>query len=131
MIGFLATITGVVELERKFTITVPAAVRERVRLAVQRSTIEVQRHVKRDKLSGAPPGLLNVRTGTLRRSVNQRVEETTEGFKGSVGTNVHYGAYHELGTSRLPERPFLRSSLEDMREQITRNLTAAMSGVGR
>lgn len=52
------------------------------------------------KLNGA---VLNVRTGTLRRSINRKVISTNAEVRGSVGTNVKYGAVHEYGgTFQIP-----------------------------
>lgn len=41
--------------------------------------------------------VLRVRTGRLRRSINQRVTEDADGIGGTVGTNVSYAAFQELG----------------------------------
>jgi phage gpG-like protein len=54
----------------------------------------VQAGVKGDRLSGQ---VLHVRTGTLRRSINQRVTVTDDAVMASVGTNVRYAAAHEYG----------------------------------
>ena len=60
--------------------------------------IKLLRKVKEEKLSGKP---LKNRTGTLRRSVNYRVEKSQTGLmfsiKGIVGTNKEYAAAHEYG----------------------------------
>jgi phage gpG-like protein len=61
--------------------------------AVQRKAIEVQAAVK-VKLSG---GVLHVRTGTLRRSINQKVTQEGDSTTAVVGTNVKYAAVHEYG----------------------------------
>jgi phage gpG-like protein len=106
----------------------------------KRLAIMLQRYVKESKLSGQ---VLNVRTSTLHRSINQRVDE--DKVIGYVGTNVPYGRIHEFGfhgtvTVRehlrrtvkgkmalvhqhprnvdLPVRSFLRSALEDKRSFI-------------
>lgn len=62
--------------------------------AVTRLAIQLQRHVMQDKLSGQ---VLNVRTGTLRRSINERVEQQATSTTGTVGTNVDYAARFEYG----------------------------------
>jgi phage gpG-like protein len=62
--------------------------------SVGRLTLELLREVKADKLSGQA---LNVRTGRLRRSINQRIESNGTSVAGYVGTNVKYGAYQEYG----------------------------------
>ncbi len=64
-------------------------------IAITRLTLKLQAMVKADKLSGQ---VLKVRTGNLRRSINQIVEEDGErGPVGSVGTNEKYAPPHELG----------------------------------
>lgn len=65
-----------------------------LRIVVQRLAIKAQGTVKQDKLSGQ---VLHVRTGTLRRSINQKLLETGTGVYGQIGTNVKYAAIHEFG----------------------------------
>lgn len=55
-----------------------------------------------------------VRTGNLRRSITNRVEDT-EAF---VGTNVEYAPYVHYGTRYSPAQPFLEEGLEDSRSEI-------------
>ena len=43
--------------------------------------------------------VLRVRTGRLRRSINQRVTDDASGIVGTVGTNVSYAKLQELGFS--------------------------------
>ena len=61
---------------------------------VQRLALKLLAHVKEDKLSDQ---VLKVRTGRLRRSINQQVESDGARVYGSVGTNVVYARRHELG----------------------------------
>lgn len=61
---------------------------------VSRLALKLLAHVKEDKLSDQ---VLHVRTGRLRRSINQRVESSGSAVYGSVGTNVSYARRHELG----------------------------------
>lgn len=61
---------------------------------VQRLVIALQVHVVSDKLSGQ---VLNVRTGRLRRSVNQAVVTTDTTITGVVSTPVEYAPPHEYG----------------------------------
>lgn len=72
----------------------PDALAERVRRIVTRFAIELQGYVKEGKLTGE---VLHVRTGTLRRSINNKVVTNAAGTSGSVGTNVKYGRVHEYG----------------------------------
>ena len=65
-----------------------------MRAAVERLSIIVQTGVKEDKLTGQ---VLHVRTGTLRRSINRKVTQTSAGVFATVGTNVAYAGAHEYG----------------------------------
>jgi phage gpG-like protein len=122
----------------------PAEMRRALVVAAQRLAITAQRKVKGEKLSGQ---VLHVRTGTLRRSINQEVTETEDGVFATIGTNVRYAAIHEYGFDgqvnvrsflrkgrevrahvrnvHLPERSFLRSTLRDMESQIREDLKRA------
>ena len=73
---------------------IPDAVYKSLARAVVRLAIDLQSHVKADKLTGQ---VLHVRTGTLRRSINQRVIQEPTAIWGSVGTNVKYARVHEYG----------------------------------
>jgi len=73
---------------------VPAAAKARVHQTVAALTMTILRKVKAEKLSGQ---VLRNRTGTLRRSINQRVVESGFGIAGSVGTNLRYAKRWELG----------------------------------
>lgn len=71
-----------------------AKVQKEVKKSIGRLILKLLRKVKQDKLSGQ---VLNVRTGRLRRSINQRVTESDGRIVGLVGTNVEYAPPHELG----------------------------------
>lgn len=59
-------------------------------------TLRLQRRVKSPNLSGK---VLNKRTGTLARSIDQFVEQRGGRISGVVNTNVAYGRAHEYGFS--------------------------------
>ena len=115
--------------------------------------LKLEERVKR-KLSGE---VLNVKTGDLRRSIANKVEQSAHAVIGTVYSSgdVKYAAIHEFGGttkahvieavnakalafsmggqqvfakrvnhpgSKIPERSFLRSSLADMRDEITEGL---------
>lgn len=73
-------------------------VSDKARPAVKQSivnlTLRLLAKVKSEYLSGQ---VLNVRTGRLRRSINQRITESGSRIEGIVGTNVEYARVHELG----------------------------------
>lgn len=73
-----------------------AEVKANLKTSITRMTLKLLRSVKQDKLSGQ---VLNVQTGRLRRSINQRVIATDSKIKGIVGTNVEYARPHEMGFS--------------------------------
>ena len=72
----------------------PELVRRALLRAVTVLSIDVQRSVKQDKLTGQ---VLHVRTGTLRRSINREVTEREDGVFAVIGTNVEYAGIHEYG----------------------------------
>lgn len=116
-----------------------------LRRAVERLSITVQSDVKENKLTGQ---VLHVRSGTLRRSINRKVDEDARGIMATVGTNVIYGRVHEYGFQGqvnvrehtrmghtvsahtrqvdLPERSFLRSTLREREDEIKDTLRAAV-----
>jgi phage gpG-like protein len=126
--------------------------------AMRKFSIDLQRHVMADKLSGQ---VLNRVTGTLRRSITQKIDDMGDGFVGTVGTNVKYARVHEFGgvvsvkthlrrikqafgrelkeeklvqvrahTANYPERSFLRSALNDMTPEFKERMErAAKEGV--
>lgn len=127
-------------------------------LKVTKLSIDLQRSVKEDKLTGQ---VLHVRTGTLRRSINREVQERPDGVFADVGTNLNYGigwengftrklgagarggpknllglareryfAKHPPGT-RNEQRPFLRPTLEEFRPRIVNELRATVMEVLR
>lgn len=86
-------VIGAEAVVRRFE-RIPAALQIQLKVAITRLTIKLQRKVKVDKLSGQ---VLKVRTGTLRRSIDQLVTETAGSVTGRVSTNVGYGKKHEYG----------------------------------
>lgn len=88
-----AWLVGGEEVVAKFNAMSPA-IANSLQKTVGRLTLELLREVKGNKLSGQA---LNVKTGRLRRSINQRVEANGSKVAGYVGTNVQYAAYQEYG----------------------------------
>lgn len=68
---------------------------------------------------GEPP---HKQTGRLRQSVAREVH----GLTARVGTNVQYGRWLELGTSRMAPRPWLRRALMECADQIRSILSRPM-----
>jgi phage gpG-like protein len=94
-----AEITGAKRMTA-FLDGIPPRVQEILRAEVNRQGLALLRAVKENFLTGQA---LNVRTGTLRRSINLKVETPAEGeVVGSVGTNLVYARIHELGGQTKP-----------------------------
>ncbi len=51
------------------------------------------------------------RTGELAESIKGEAEAVLGGVRGVVGTNDPTALWHEMGTSRMPARPFLGPAL--------------------
>lgn len=83
------------------------------------------------KSQGYPTPKPLLRTGELRDSI----EYTVAGLEGAVGSDDPIAIFHELGTSRMPQRSFLVSSAISSEDKIARiaaaATVAALSGHGR
>jgi hypothetical protein len=53
----------------------------------------------------------NVRTGRLRSSITHRLGVDARGVYVDIGTNVYYGYWVEMGSTRAPPYPYLRPAL--------------------
>lgn len=67
-------------------------------------TLKVERRAKH---------LCPVDTGRLRSSITHGMASDARGIYGWVGTDVEYGKYVEMGTSRMAAQPFLRPALSE------------------
>lgn len=87
----------------------PEKVQQVLKEDVSRLALALLTKVKEDKLSGQ---VLKNQTGTLRRSINQKVTVIpNRSVKGSVGTNVIYAKAHEFGVDQfkiITVRAYLR-----------------------
>jgi phage gpG-like protein len=73
---------------------------KRVPATVRALGLQLLANVKENYLTGQS---LNVRTGRLRRSINEKFTENGTTFTSSVGTNVSYGRFWELGFHGIEE----------------------------
>lgn len=72
----------------------PDRVRSELKIGIGRSALKLVRAVQQDKLSGQ---VLKVRTGRLRRSITDAIEESTTSVSGVVSTPVVYAPRQEYG----------------------------------
>lgn len=93
---------------------------DKVVRAVQKLTIDLQAKVVGEKLSGQ---VLKTRTGTLRRSITQRVEDNGSSIIGIVGADMStakYAAAHEYGfTGTVEVREHVRRITQAFGRPIT------------
>jgi phage gpG-like protein len=153
VIEVTATVTGAAEVQKRFA-DAPGAVRQAIRARVQKLGIELQRSVKEQYLDGPSPQRLRVRSGRLRRSINEATSENGDVIESTVGTPVVYGAVWERGFSGVQQvraftrttkqavqqvrahsrradmkaRPFLQPALDAMRGRIAEQLADAVKG---
>lgn len=146
-----ASVVGSAQVAAKLR-AFPDRVAERLATVMRRLGIQLQKNVKRDKLSGT---VLKNRTGNLRRSIAERLERTDDAVTARVGIfagpTIHYGRAHEFGFAgpvtvrahlraikgkahlvrahtrnvTLPERSFLRSALREMAPAVLKAIEGA------
>ena len=96
-------IVGIERVEADFR-SAPDRMKARLREAIHKQGVQLQGLVAGPYLHGPRPQRLGVVTGRLTRSINYRYTEAGDSLTGSVGTNVKYGAFWELGFMRNDDR---------------------------
>lgn len=90
---------------------VNAELNKKIALALNKVGFRAEDHVK---------ALAPVDTGRLRASITHLVDDRSV----TIGTNVEYAKYQELGTSRMKAQPFLEPGIMnnmDEYKEIIRN----------
>ena len=95
----------------------PEAVNSRLLGAINRLGIELQQDVKQDKLSGQ---VLTSRTGSLRSSIDFRIDQSRSTFTATVFTDSRYAAAQEYGFVGTVS---VRASLRRIREAFGRPIS--------
>lgn len=72
-----------------------------------------------------------VDTGLLKNSITHIVRDEGDKTVGYVGTNVEYGPYQELGTSRNKPHPFLQPAVNENKTNISRIIEKELARVLR
>lgn len=72
---------------------------------------------------GEPPHKM---LGDLQRSIAYEIS-TPDGQTAAVGTNLNYGFYLEIGSSKMAARPWLRATLDKEADNLTKIITAPAS----
>lgn len=73
-------------------------------------------------VEGQAKAFAPVDTGNLRNSITHEVEPQ----EARVGTNVSYGVFQELGTSKMAAQPYLNPALEMNRSNIKKIFASAI-----
>lgn len=100
-----------------------ARLRDEMKAGIGRATLKLQRMVVQDKLSGQA---LKVRTGTLRRSIDQIVVDQGANVVGIVSSNVKYARIHEYGFKGTVT---VRESLRTIKQAFGRPIEARQVSV--
>lgn len=105
------TVTGVPELLQRF-----ATLSARSQKGVMRAAL---RSAARPVVNKAKQ-IVPVRTGALKRGIQQRVSVTSRVAEASIGYDrkQFYGRFIELGTSKMSAKPFLRPALDGSQNEI-------------
>ena len=94
-----------------------AEFRAAARRAMEEIGLQGERNAKREATSliyDTPIGKSGYRrTGNLRNGITHDSNDDTA----FIGCNVEYAPYVELGTSKMPARPFLKNGIMNYRDQ--------------
>ena len=72
--------------------------------------------------------LVPAESGQLKESIRARVRASGEEAVGEVTVTAEHGAYVEMGTSRMPARPFLYPAYMAGKEKMISALKRAVGG---
>ena len=111
------TFEGEAELSAKFRELVAKARGRQVEAALRAGALIIQNSAK-DK---APYVV-----GNLMRSITNKPDGHHATAHVKIGTNIEYGPYVELGTSRRRPKPYLRPAFEENVEAAKREIVAAL-----
>lgn len=148
------TIVGAKEVAAKFA-AMPAKIHQSLLATITSLALQVERHVKQDKLEGQ---VLQHITGKLQNSIHSETTDSADKIIGRIySAGCNYAAIHEYGfsgsetvrehirthvfgrevapfnvpsfsrTMNMPERSFLRSALADFEPKIISELQVAVA----
>lgn len=94
---------------------VKAELNRKIALALSKVGFRAEDHVK---------ALAPVDTGRLRGSITHLVDDRSV----TIGTNVEYGKYQELGTSRMKAQPFLEPGIMNNMDEYKDIIRSELEG---
>ena len=101
------------EFERELGLTI----KKKLKLAAEVTANQVKRNISKGRPASKPGDFPHVDTGRLRNSIFWDLQNDTTAI---VGTTVEYGLFLEIGTSTMAPRPYLRRTLNEMKNKINR-----------
>ena len=93
---------------------------QEARKAMELSCITVENKAKH---------LVPVDTGRLKSSITYKVSQSVYDITGTIGTDVEYAPYVELGTSRMNAQPFLVPALYGSKAEIKKIFEDVLNGI--
>jgi phage gpG-like protein len=108
---------------------IPVAVSAALLRAVTKLGIDLQRNVQSDELTGQ---MLAVRSGSLRASIDLRIDQSATGATATVFTDSKYARAHEYGfTGSVSVRASLRRITEAFGRPISQKTTSVRAHTRR
>lgn len=102
----------------------PNRVRDELKIGIGKLALKLAGNVKTEKLSGQ---VLKVRTGRLRRSITDVVEDSATTVSGIVSSPVSYAAFQEYGFRGTET---VRAHLREIRQAFGRSIEPMQVAVG-
>lgn len=99
-------VSGLIKIRADNRATIKSAIRQDISAALEEIGLVAEGYAKRK---------CPVDTGRLRNSITH----VQHGDTVSIGTNVPYAAYVELGTSRQKAQPYLKPAANDHKKKYT------------
>ena len=90
---------------------------DKVKQAAEASLKDVVVDIARDTVAGSP-----WKTGNNRRSIDYDVA----GLSGDIFSTSGYGGYLEVGTVKMPARPYFRPALEKNKDKLPAGIKARL-----
>ena len=112
-------INGIAQLMKKLNKISSTATKEAVMSGIEKGCLRVERDAKINLTKND-----SVISGILRASITHKLDPST--LSATVGSNVEYAPYVELGTQYQGAKPYLYPALRDNRDNIKQDVANAL-----
>jgi len=99
--------------------------------ALEQSAIRVEGKTKRNISVWKSSFDKLIDTGRMINNITHETIEKSKEMYALVGTNLFYTKFHELGTSKIPARPFLRPAFISEKKWIVKTIKTAVNKSGK